>query len=377
MPAILPFHLAVPQAELDDLRRRLSSTRLPEPATAAGWEQGVPVAKLAALLEYWRTGYDWRRCEATLNRWGQYRTEIDGLAIHFLHIRSPHPDALPLVMTHGWPGSVIEFNKVIGPLVDPTAHGGSADDAFDLVLPSLPGYGFSDKPAAEGWGIERIARAWGELMVRLGYSRYGAQGGDWGAAVTVQMGAQRPQGLIGIHLNMLSLLPGDLSGPMDEEEQAAVASYRYYDRVESAYARQQATRPQTIGYALADSPAGQAAWIYEKLRNWSDCDGDPETVFTRDEILDNIMLYWLPNSGASSARLYRESLAKFVATRVELPVGASLFPREIITAARKWADLVFPDIVHWNRLARGGHFAAFEQPVAFVDELRACFGRMR
>jgi pimeloyl-ACP methyl ester carboxylesterase len=377
MPAIEPFHLAVPQAELDDLQRRLAFARLPEPATTPGWDQGVPVAQLAALIDHWRTTYDWRRCEAMLNRLGQFRTEIDGLGIHFLHIRSPHAGALPLIMTHGWPGSVIEFHKVIAPLVDPTAHGGSADDAFHLVLPTLPGFGFSDKPAESGWGIGRIARAWAELMARLGYTDYVAQGGDWGSAVTVQMGAQRLTGLIGIHLNMLSLLPGDLSSPMGPDEQAALATYQYYDQVESAYARQQATRPQTLGYALADSPVGQAAWIYEKLSNWSDCDGEPGTVFTHDEILDNIMHYWLPNAGASSGRLYRESLAQFVATRVELPVGASLFPKEIIAAPRSWADRVFPQIVHWNTLPRGGHFAAFEQPATFIDELRTCFRKMR
>lgn len=377
MPAIKSFHLAFPQAALDDLQLRLSLARLPEPATTPGWDQGVPVAELAALLDHWKTAYDWRRCETMLNDFGQYRTEIDGLGIHFLHIRSPHAGALPLIMTHGWPGSVIEFHKVIAPLVDPTAHGGSAEDAFHVVLPSLPGYGFSDKPATSGWGIERIARAWAELMQRLGYHHYVAQGGDWGSAVTVQMGAQRPAGLIGIHLNMLSLLPQDKSAPMDAEEQAALASYQYYSSVESAYARLQATRPQTLGYALADSPVGQAAWIYEKLRNWSDCEGDPGTIFTRDEILDNIMLYWLPNNGASSGRLYYESLVNFVAKRVELPVGASLFPKEIITAPRKWADMAFPDIVHWNSLAKGGHFAAFEQPAVFVDELRRCFAKMR
>jgi epoxide hydrolase len=377
MPLIKPFHLAIPEADLVDLRRRLELTRLPEAATTPGWDQGVPLAQLRALVDHWRTAYDWRRCEAMLNGLGQFQTEIDGLTIHFLHIRSRHPDAMPLVMTHGWPGSVIEFHKVIAPLIDPTAHGGSANDAFHLVLPSLPGYGFSGKPAQGGWGIERIAKAWAELMARIGYAHYVAQGGDWGAAVTVQLGAQRPPGLIGIHLNMLSLLPNDLSGPLGADEQAALATYQYYDQVESGYARQQASRPQTLGYALADSPVGQAAWIYEKLRNWSDCGGEPETIFTRDEMLDNIMLYWLPNTGASSARLYRESLAKFVATRVELPVGASLFPKEIIAAPRSWADRVFPNIVHWNTLPRGGHFAAFEQPALFVDELRACLRKMR
>lgn len=377
MPAIKPFRLVIPEAALADLQLRLSLARLPEPATTPGWEQGVPVEKLSALIDYWKTAYNWRRCEAMLNDFGQYRTEIDGLNIHFLHIRSPHPEAMPLIMTHGWPGSVIEFHKVIAPLVDPTAHGGKASDAFHLVLPSLPGYGFSDKPVDSGWGIDRIARAWAELMQRLGYRHYVAQGGDWGSAVTARMGAQRATGLIGIHLNMVNVLPDESSTPDGPEEQAALASYEYYTRVESGYARLQATRPQTLGYSLADSPVGQAAWIYEKLRNWSDCDGDPETIFTKDDVLDNVMLYWLPNTGASSARLYYESLANFASKRVELPVGASLFPKEIIIASRKSADLLFPNIVYWNSPARGGHFAAFEQPALFVDEVRSCFRKMR
>lgn len=377
MAEITPFRLAVPQSDLDDLNMRLANARLPEPATSEGWEQGVPADQLSGLIDHWKRAYDWRRCEAMLNDLGQFQTEIDGLKFHFLHVRSPHDGAMPLIMTHGWPGSVIEFHKVIGPLVDPTAHGGRASDAFHLVMPSLPGYGFSEKPKEQGWGIERIAKAWAELMRRLGYKHYVAQGGDWGAGVTGQMGAQRTDGLIGIHLNMLVVLPNDLSTSPTPDEQAALATYQHYDQVESGYARQQATRPQTLGYGLADSPVGQAAWIYEKLHNWSDCNGDPQTIFTLDEMLDNIMLYWLPNTGASSGRLYRESLANFVATRVELPVGASLFPKEIIGAPRSWADRVFPNIVHWNKLDRGGHFAAFEQPTLFVDELRACFGKMR
>ena len=375
--AISEFRLAIPDADLDDLRLRLDRSRFPEAATSPGWEQGVPLPQLRALIDHWRTGYDWRRCEAMLNELGQFRTEIDGLGIHFLHVRSCHAGALPLIMTHGWPGSVIEFHKVIAPLVDPTSHGGSADDAFHLVLPTLPGFGFSDKPAESGWGIERIALAWAELMAQLGYAHYVAQGGDWGAAVTVKMGAQRPAGLIGIHLNMMSLLPETLEEPLGEEEQKALQTYQHYDQVESGYARLQASRPQTLGYALADSPVGQAAWIYEKLRNWSDCDGEPETIFTRDEMLDNIMHYWLPNSGASSARLYRQSLAEFVPTRVELPLGASLFPKEILAAPRSWADRVYSNIIHWNKLPRGGHFPAFEQPTLFVEELRTCFRKMR
>ena len=377
MTAVEPFRLAVPEAELDDLRRRLERARLPEPSPYEGWVQGVPLERLRDLIGYWRDGYDWRRCEAVLNGLGQSRTVIDGLGIHFLHVRSRHADALPLLLTHGWPGSVIEFLKVIGPLTDPEAHGGSAGDAFHLMIPSLPGYGFSDKPAEPGWGVERIARAWGVLMARLGYDRYVAQGGDWGSSVTVEMGVQRPAGLIGIHLNMLSVKPETLDETLDEEEKVALEKLQIFANIESAYAREQATKPQTLGYALADSPVGQAAWIYEKFCAWSDCDGDPETVLTRDEMLDDIMLYWLSNSGASSGRLYYESMGSFRPKTVTLPVGFSAFPKEIIPTPRKWAEQVFPDIIHWNRLEKGGHFAAFEQPDLFVQELRACFGRLR
>jgi pimeloyl-ACP methyl ester carboxylesterase len=375
--AVQPFHLDIPQAELDDLKYRLERTRLPEPATIDGWAQGVPIDRLRDLIAYWRDGYDWRRCEAVLNGLGQSRTEIDGLGIHFLHVRSKHEDALPLLLTHGWPGSVIEFLKVIGPLTDPEAHGGSPGDAFHLVIPSLPGYGFSDKPREAGWGVARIAAVWAVLMERLGYSRYVAQGGDWGSSVTVEMGVQRPAGLLGIHLNMLSVKPENLDEKLDADERIALEKLQIFANLESSYARQQATKPQTLGYALADSPAGQAAWIYEKFRTWSDCDGDPETVLSRDEILDDIMLYWLTNSGASSGRLYYESMNSFRPKHVVLPVGFSAFPKEIIPTPRKWAEQVFPNIIHWNTLEKGGHFAAFEQPELFVRELRACFGKLR
>ncbi|HUD28450.1 MAG TPA: epoxide hydrolase [Novosphingobium sp.] len=375
--AIRPWRLDIPQFELDDLAARLARTRLPEAATVDGWEQGVPRERMAALLDYWRDGYDWRRCETRLNDLGQFRTEIDGLDIHFLHIRSRHADALPVVLTHGWPGSVVEFLKAIEPLVDPENHGGDARDAFHVVLPSLPGFGFSQRPEGPGWGVERIAAAWAELMRRLGYARYVAQGGDWGASVTIQMGVQAPPELSGIHLNMVSARPKTLEEPLDNEEIEALRLSRLYAEVESAYARQQATRPQTLGYALADSPAGQAAWIYEKFQRWSDCGGDPETILTRDELLDDIMLYWLPNCGASSARLYYESMTAFRPFTVGLPVGVSNFPKEIIPIPRKWADKVFPNIIHWGKPPRGGHFAAFEQPRLFVEELRTCFAALR
>lgn len=377
MSEINPFALNIPDAQLRDLRDRLARTRWPEEATAPGWEQGVPLARMRELVEYWREGYDWRRCEAMLNNWGQFQTNIDGLDIHFLHVRSPHEGALPILLTHGWPGSVIEFAKVIGPLTNPQAHGGSPGDAFHVIVPSLPGFGFSGKPAETGWGVERIAGAWAVLMQRLGYDHYVAQGGDWGSSVTVQLGRQAPKGLLGIHLNMLSAKPQRLDDPLEPDEVEALRDLEHYGTVEAAYARQQATRPQTLGYALADSPSGQAAWIYEKFQRWSDCGGDPESVFTRDELLDNIMIYWLTNSGASSARLYYESMASFRPINVDLPVGVSIFPKEIIKAPRKWAERVFSDIIHWNELDRGGHFAAFEQPGLFVSELRSCFAKLR
>lgn len=374
---IRPFTLAIDQSELDALNRRLDDARWPEPQPVAGWEQGVPIDRLRALVEYWRHRYDWRRCESMLNDWGQFKTTIDGVDIHFLHIRSPREDAMPLLLTHGWPGSVIEFHKVIGPLSDPQGHGGDASDAFHLIVPSLPGYGFSGKPAESGWGVERIARAWAELMRRLGYDRYVAQGGDWGSSVTVQLGVQAPKGLVGVHFNMLSIMPPDLGEDMTEEERAAVSSFRHFGDVESAYARLQATRPQTIGYCLSDSPIGQAAWIYEKLRTWSDCDGVAENIFSLDEMLDNIMLYWLTNSGASSARLYWESMGSFRPMQIDLPLGYSQFPKEILSPPRKWTEGLFSDIIHWNKLDRGGHFAAFEQPTLFVEEVRACFRSLR
>lgn len=375
--AIVPFRVEVAQADLDDLRDRLSRTRFPEASPYDGWAQGVPIQRMRALIETWRGPYDWRRCEARLNAYPQFRTEIDGLGIHFLHIESRHEDALPLILTHGWPGAVLEFLKVIGPLTDPTAHGGRVEEAFHLIIPSLPGYAWSDKPDRPGIGVEWIGSAWAELMRRLGYRRYVAQGGDWGSSVTIEMGVRQPDGLAGIHINMLSAMPAKLGDVLDEDEHRAVQARRAFADSGSAYARLQATKPQTIGYALADSPVGQAAWIYEKLASWSDCNGDPETILNRDEILDLITLYWLTNSGASSARLYFESRGSFRPRQVTLPVGFSAFPKEIIPTPQAWAKRVFPNIIHWNALPKGGHFAALEQPESFACELRACFATLR
>ncbi len=378
MTDICPFTLAVPQEQLDDLDRRLGMTRWAERETVDDWSQGTPLAVLQDLVGYWRSGYDWRRCEARLNTLGQSITEIDGLDIHFLHVRSPQEGALPLLLTHGWPGSVIEFLRVAGPLSDPVAHGGRAEDAFHLVIPSLPGYGFSAKPVRAGWGVERIARAWAELMHRLGYDHWVAQGGDWGAFTTYVIGMQAPEGCRGIHLNM------PIGGPTREarekptpEEERAFERMAYYHEWDSGYAKQQQTRPQTLGYGLVDSPVGLAGWIFEKLHGWSDNGGDACAVLGRDAVLDNIMLYWLPATGASAARLYWESFARIKPGEITLPAGISVFPKEITPSPRAWVERRMKNIVHWNELPRGGHFAAWEQPDMFVDELRECFRPMR
>jgi pimeloyl-ACP methyl ester carboxylesterase len=380
-----PFRIDVPETELDDLRERLKAARWPERETVDDWSQGVPLDYLRELCAYWADGYDWRRTEARLNALPGYRTEIDGLGIHLLHVRSPHSNALPLVMTHGWPGSIVEFLKVIEPLSDPAAHGGDPADAFHVVCPSLPGYGFSDKPERPGWGVERIAAAWTELMARLGYERYGAEGSDWGTSVSALIGQRDRDHVAGIHL-MPPLAPPDPAtfDDLTDAERAALASLEHAAEWESGYSTEHATRPQTIGYALADSPVALCAWIVEKFWAWTDCNGHPENVLTRDELLDNLMLYWLPRTGASSARLYWESIRQVnelisgpVHDVVEVPTGCSIFPKELQRPSRRWAQTRFPDIRHWNELERGGHFAAFEQPELFVDELRCFFRQVR
>ena len=375
---IEPFHLSVPQSTLDDLQRRLRGTRWPDAETVKDWTQGVPLEAVRELVDYWQTDYDWRRCEAMLNAFGQYRLEIDGVWIHFLHARSPVSGALPLLMTHGWPGSVIEFHKAIGPLIDPVAHGGASTDAFHVVAPSLPGFGFSDKPTRTGWNVERIAAAWDVLMRRLGYDSYVAQGGDWGAIVSSALGQAAPPGLAAIHLTTVVVGPTDEGDNLTQEEKIEFASNAERRQSEFGYAMIQSTKPQTLGYALADSPAGQAAWIYEKFHGWMDCMGQPESVLSRDDILDNIMLYWLPNTAAASARLYWESLRTAVRPRkINVPVGCSIFPKELSRPPRKWADKFYSNIIYWCALERGGHFAAFEQPGIFVDEVRKCFRLVR
>jgi pimeloyl-ACP methyl ester carboxylesterase len=380
-----PFRIEIPDDQLRDLRERLERTRWPERETVDDWSQGMPLAYLQELCAYWADGYDWRAAEARLNAPPQFRTELDGLGIHFLDVRSPHDDALPLVITHGWPGSIVEFMKVIGPLSHPTAHGGDAADAFHVVCPSLPGYGFSDKPAQPGWKVERIAAAWTQLMARLGYARYGAQGSDWGTSISALVGQRDPGHVVGIHLTP-PLAPPDPAtfDDLTDAEHAALASLEYGDEWDSGYSKEHETRPQTVGYSLVDSPAGLCAWIVEKFWSWTDCDGHPENVLTRDELLDNLMLYWLPGTGASSARLYWESMREVreLFTRantdvVAVPTGCSIFPKEIQRPSRRWAEKRFTDIRHWNELDRGGHFAAFEQPGLFVDELRTFFAMVR
>jgi epoxide hydrolase len=382
---VQPFAIGIPEGELRDLRERPARTRWPERETVEDWTQGVPLAYLKDLCGYWGERYDWRAAEASLNALPQFRTVIDELGIHFLHIRSPHPEALPLVITHGWPGSIVEFLKVIGPLTDPTAHGGDPGDAFHLVCPSLPGYGFSDQPTRPGWGVQHIAAAWTVLMARLGYERYGAQGSDWGTSISASVGQQDPDHVAGIHLTP-PLAPPDPAtfNDLTQRERAALASMKRSAEWESGYSQEQSTRPQTIGYALVDSPAALCAWIIEKFWAWTDCDGHPENVLTRDELLDNLMLYWLPGTGASSARLYWESSRLvnewiFGPTddTVAVPTGCSIFPKEIQRPSRRWAEKRFPDIRYWNEPDRGGHFAAFEQPELFVEEVRAFFRLVR
>jgi len=382
MTDVRPFRIAAGDDELDDLRRRLAATRWPDPEPVDDWSQGIPLSYLRDLCAYWADGYDWRAREARLNDFPQFTTSIgvDGcepLDIHFLHVRSPHDGAMPLVMTHGWPGSIAEFQDVIGPLTDPTAHGGDASDAFHVVCPSLPGYGFSGQPTEPGWGVARIAAAWSELMARLGYDRFAAQGGDWGSMVTTMIGSRDPGHCLGIHLNMPVVVPSTLDDLTDAEQQALDA-FDQHRRWGTGYSKQQSTRPQTLGVGLADSPAGQCAWIVEKFHEWTDNDGNPEDAVDRDHLLDNVMLYWLPNTGASSARLYWESFRSPVLEVPQVPVGCSIFPREIFRPSRRWSEAHFGDrLVRFNELDRGGHFAAFEVPDLFVDEVRATFRLMR
>jgi epoxide hydrolase len=376
---VRPFRIEVPEADLVDLRDRLARTRWPEPATVGGWTQGVPLDYARDLCEHWRRRYDWRRCEAELNALPQFRTTLDGggddgVDVHFLHVRSPHVDALPLLLTHGWPGSVVEFLDVVGALTDPP----DPADAFHLVIPSLPGYGFSSKPAVAGWGVERIAVAWAQLMDRLDYGRYGAQGGDWGSVVTAALGSAIPEALVGIHLTMpLALRPDHDDRPLSAFDQAALSDRKAFRKVGLGYAAEQATRPQTLGYGLVDSPAALCTWIVEKFWDWSECAGDPSNAVRRDRLLDDVMLYWLPATGASSIRLYWESYRRRRVDPVEVPTGVTQFPAEPQRVPRPWVEQRFTDLRYWSEPKVGGHFASMEQPETFVDEVRAFFRLVR
>jgi len=374
MAQIREYQIEIGSADIDDLHTRLRLTRFPDQETPGDWSQGVPLQYMKEIRDYWLNSYDWKSREALLNQWPGYLTNIEGLDIHFLHIRSRNQSAKPLILTHGWPGSMIEFQKVIAPLTDPEHHGGAAEDAFHLVIPTLPGFGFSGKPTSPGWGVEKIARAWNELMLRLGYTRYLAQGGDWGSMVTTMIGVQNLGMCAGLHVNMPNVGPDpETMNELTELEQRALAGMKFYKNHDSGYAKLQSTRPQTLGYGLADSPIGQAAWILEKFYQWMDCDGHPENVASRDELLDNIMMYWLPDAGASSARIYWESFGKGNRNPVELPTGMSIFPKEIFLTSERWARKRYTNLIHFNVMEKGGHFAAFEQPELFVKELRDCF----
>jgi pimeloyl-ACP methyl ester carboxylesterase len=390
---IQPFSMEVPREDLDELRRRITATRWPSKELVDDRSQGVQLATIQALSRYWTMDYDWRACEARLNALPQFTTEIDGVEIHFIHVRSEHEDALPLIMTHGWPGSVIELLETVGPLTDPTAHGGTPEDAFHLVLPSLPGYGFSGEPTELGWESGRIARAWAELMRRLGYTRYVAQGGDVGSAVTDAMGRQAPEGLLGIHINLLIAALGikDQLPAESEQERAAHDAVDTFTMDGFGYFLEQSTRPQTIGYSLLDSPVALAAWMldhdtdsYYKISR-AFVDGEPAGNLTRESIVDNITLYWLTGTGASAARWYWETGRAQAAAQaagqappaVSVPVGFTTFPGEIFPAPRSWVEVVYPDLAYFNEVDRGGHFAAWEEPQLFSEEIRAAFRTLR
>jgi pimeloyl-ACP methyl ester carboxylesterase len=391
--AIRPFKVNVPEAALSDLRQRVRATRWPDKETVTDQSQGVQLAKIQTLVQYWGTGYDWRKVETRLNGLPQFVTKIDGLDIHFIHVRSRHPHALPVIITHGWPGSVLELEKTIRPLTDPTAYGGRAEDAFDVVIPSMPGYGFSERPTGTGWDPERIGRAWAVLMQRLGYTQYVSQGGDWGSVIADAMGRQAPPGLLGIHVNMPATVPDNIVKALNDgdpapvglspAETAAFDSLSNFFTKNAGYGIMMVTRPQTVGYGLTDSPAGLAAWMYDKFAQWTYSGGQPERSLSRDEMLDDITLYWLTNSAVSSARLYWENNNNnFGATaqktnEISVPVAVTVFPGEIYRAPKSWTEHAYSHLIYFNEVDKGGHFAAWEEPELFASELRAAFRSLR
>jgi len=377
-----PFTINIPESELLELKQRIGQTRWPNEEPCGGWEQGIPLSYTRELADYWLHEYDWKRFEQKANSWPQFVTNIDGIDIHFIHLRSSNENALPVIISHGWPGSFVEFHKVIDALAKPAEHGGSDEDAFHVVVPCLPGYGFSGKPTATGTSVENIGRMWGKLMARLGYDRYVAQGGDWGSMVTQSIGQTELEHCAGIHVNMPIVGPDpDTMNELTDTELAALEDMGRYTEEGSGYSKQQSTYPQTLGYGLADSPVGQMAWIVEKFYMWTDCEQNgvkhPENVLTKDELLDNVMVYWLNNAGASSARLYWESFDNPSMEPIDMPVGCSIFPKEIFRSSRRWAEKRFSQLIHWNELDKGGHFAAMEQPELFIEEVRNCFRQLR
>lgn len=391
--SIRPYRIHVDEAQLADLKKRIAATRWPDKETVNDVSQGVQLAQIQALVKYWGSGYDWRKAEAKLNALPEFITTIDGVDIQFIHVRSPNPNAMPLLLTHGWPGSQFEFLKTIGPLTDPVAYGGRVEDSFDVIIPSIPGHGFSGKPTELGWGPDRVAKAWDVLIKRLGYTHYVSQGGDHGSVISDALGRLNPPGLLGIHLNMPATIPPELVKPINsgdpapdgltEPERKAFDSLSTFFGRNAAYGAMMVTRPQTIGYLLADSPTGTAAWMYEKIAAWTDSDGQPERVLTRDEMLDDISLYWLTNAGASSSRFYWEnnnnnfSAAAQNTASIKVPVAITVFPHEIYQAPKSWAQRAYPSLSYYNQVNKGGHFASWEQPQLFSEELREAFRPLR
>jgi epoxide hydrolase len=375
---VLPFRYEAEGSALEDLKRRLAAARWPDRETVKDWSQGPPLVALRAVVDIWRDRYDWRSFERRFNRFPQFRTMIDGVGIHFIHVRSGHPSALPIMLTHGWPGSIIEFLNLIEPLIDPASHGGVAGDSFHVIIPSLPGHGFSDHPSEPGWTVDKIADAWIDLMRRLGYSRYVAQGGDWGAMITTRMAQKKATGLTAIHLNYPPVFPDPQPEDPSPEERKAIEEWQEFQRVQMGYYQMQSTQPQTIGYALTDSPVGQAGWFLGRFHDWTDHPEDELSALSIEQMLDETTLYWLTNTATSSARMYFENKGGGPGLgRVDLPVGCSIFPKERPRMQKRWAEACYPNLIHWREVDRGGHFATFEQPALFVRELRDCFRNLR